>query len=181
MDVALERAGLKVACEISVTTRVEHEVENLTKCLAAGFDYAVFVCSEERTLRSARGLFAGADQERIRFLIPESLVAFLDGLAKPSELPEETREVETPVAHGTADGRPGGLSAWPEAKKRLLIAKDAAFYIGLAPQTLAKMRVTGDSPPFYKVGRQVLYDRADLDAWLADRRRRSTSDAGGKR
>jgi len=44
----------------------------------------------------------------------------------------------------------------------------------------AKIRVSGDSPPFYKVGRQVLYDRADLDAWLAERRRRSTSDPGHK-
>jgi hypothetical protein len=42
------------------------------------------------------------------------------------------------------------------------------------------MRVNGDSPPFYKVGRQALYDRAELDAWLAERRRRSTSDPGQK-
>lgn len=175
VDVALEREGLKVACEISVTTRVEHEVENLTKCLAAGFDYAVLVCSEERTLRSARSLLAGADQERIRFLIPDGLGAFLDELTAAPEPPETVGEGESVAPTGAG---PSGMPASVEAKKRLLIAKDAASYIGLASQTLAKMRVTGDSPPFYKVGRQVLYDRADLDNWLAERRRRSTSDPG---
>jgi excisionase family DNA binding protein len=55
---------------------------------------------------------------------------------------------------------------------------DAAAYVGLAVQTLAKMRVSGESPPFYKLGRQVLYDRAELDEWVAARRRRSTSDVG---
>jgi excisionase family DNA binding protein len=63
----------------------------------------------------------------------------------------------------------------------MLIAKDAAAYLGVAKQTLAKMRWSGDSPPYFKVGRQVVYDRTELDAWLALRRRRSTSDSGADR
>ena len=63
--------------------------------------------------------------------------------------------------------------------KDMLDSGQAAGYLRLARQTLAKLRCTGDSPIFYKVGRQVLYDRADLDAWLEKRRRRSTSDTGG--
>ncbi len=168
IDVALERPGCSVACEVSVTTRVEHEVQNLTKCLAAGFDYAVLVCSDERMLEAVRSLLVGVGEERLLFLVPEGLTAFLDQMAASSG-PSTPDMVPTPG---------GGLRVSPEAKKRLLIAKDAASYIGLAQQTLAKMRVTGDSPPFYKVGRQVLYDRADLDNWLAERRRRSTSDPG---
>ena len=43
---------------------------------------------------------------------------------------------------------------------------------------LTKMRLTGDGPPFVKVGaRAVAYRKADLDAWLQARVRRSTSDA----
>lgn len=64
------------------------------------------------------------------------------------------------------------------AKEPMLMAKDAAHYMGLAPQTLAKMRFSGDSPPFYKLGRRVLYKRGELDLWVASRRRRSTSDTG---
>jgi len=102
-------------------------------------------------------------------VLPDVLIDLLDELAGSEPALKQEAQASKPT---------GGPS--PEAKKRLMIAKDAAAYIGLAPQTLAKMRVSGDSPPFYKVGRQVLYDRADLDAWLAERRRRSTSDPGHK-
>jgi predicted DNA-binding transcriptional regulator AlpA len=67
------------------------------------------------------------------------------------------------------------------ASSPMLAAKDAAVHIGLAPQTLAKMRLEGSSPPYFKVGRRVLYKREELDAWLALKRRRSTSDAGDPR
>jgi predicted DNA-binding transcriptional regulator AlpA len=54
---------------------------------------------------------------------------------------------------------------------------DAARYVALSESTLTKMRLTGDGPPFVKVGpRAVAYRKADLDAWLAARVRRSTSD-----
>jgi predicted DNA-binding transcriptional regulator AlpA len=55
---------------------------------------------------------------------------------------------------------------------------EAAKYVALAESTLTKMRLTGDGPLFVKVGpRAVAYRKADLDAWLAARVRRSTSGA----
>ena len=62
--------------------------------------------------------------------------------------------------------------------KEMLDVKGAAAYLRLAPQTLNKLRCVGGSPPYFKAGRRVLYDRAELDIWLDARRRRSTSDAG---
>lgn len=56
-----------------------------------------------------------------------------------------------------------------------LSTRQAAQYLGLAESTLEKARLTGEGAPFLKLGRAVRYDRADLDAWLADRRRTSTS------
>ena len=51
----------------------------------------------------------------------------------------------------------------------------AARYVGLAPSTLAKMRVRGDGPPFSKAGlRVVVYDIQDLNDWLRNTRRTST-------
>ena len=52
----------------------------------------------------------------------------------------------------------------------------AAKYLGLAPRTLEKMRLTGDGPQYYKLGRAVVYDTHDLDRWVERRARRSTSD-----
>jgi predicted DNA-binding transcriptional regulator AlpA len=170
VDVALERDGLSIGCEISVTTRVEQEVENLSKCLAAGFDYAVLVSSDQQTLARARTLLVDADQSKMRFISPEDLIAFLDEVTprRPSaQHKKRDRDAEADVTETQTAPNP-----------RMLIAKDAAAYLGVAQQTLAKMRWSGDSPPYFKVGRQVVYDRSDLDAWLALRKRRSTSDAG---
>ena len=53
---------------------------------------------------------------------------------------------------------------------------EAAAYVQLSPGTLAKMRVRGDGPTYSKAGaRVVLYAQDELDNWLKERRRRSTS------
>lgn len=177
IDVALERDGLAIACEICVTTRAKHEVGNLTKGLAAGFDYAALICADEVTLEGARALLADAADERVRFLVPDDLIEFLDGIAAPSVTSREAKERRMTRAGKKSVAPPTGAD---ESKKRLLISRDAAAYLSLATQTLAKMRWDGSSPPYFKIGRQVVYDPVDLDAWLAVRRRRSTSDPGPK-
>lgn len=53
---------------------------------------------------------------------------------------------------------------------------EAAKHTRSAKFTLEKWRSVGGGPPFIKMGRRVIYDRKDLDAWLAARKRRSTSD-----
>lgn len=175
IDVALSRNGLSVACEISVTTRVAHELGNLTKCLAAGFRYAVLVSSDARTLELARLEMTDADRERIHLLTVDGFIEFLD------ELDGGRISARSAAIRRDRDEKVSGVRADSETTddgKRMLNTRDAAAYVGLAVQTLAKLRVTGGSPPFYKLGRQVLYDRAELDNWISARRRRSTSDGG---
>jgi hypothetical protein len=72
------------------------------------------------------------------------------------------------------DQRSGGRQAMENISKRLR-TEAAARYVGLAPSTLAKMRVRGDGPPFSKAGlRVVVYDIEDLNNWLRATRRKST-------
>lgn len=54
-----------------------------------------------------------------------------------------------------------------EAKRGspFLTTDQAAHYIGLAKQTLEKMRRERRGPPYRKHGRYVRYHIADLDAW----------------
>ena len=54
--------------------------------------------------------------------------------------------------------------------------KEAASYIRLSKPTLERLRLTGDGPPYAKLGKAVRYRRADLDAWLESRLIRSTSE-----
>jgi excisionase family DNA binding protein len=59
-----------------------------------------------------------------------------------------------------------------------LRTREAAAYTGLAKSTLEKLRVHGGGCPYMRVGRVVVYDPNELDAWLASHRRSSTSDRG---
>jgi predicted DNA-binding transcriptional regulator AlpA len=62
---------------------------------------------------------------------------------------------------------------------RRLRTPAAADYTGYSESTLEKKRLSGDGPPFIKLGRSVVYDTRDLDAWLAERRLNSTSQERG--
>lgn len=65
----------------------------------------------------------------------------------------------------------------PPERSNYLRTRAAADYLGLAESTLAKQRMLGTGPNFIKAGpRVVLYDQADLDAWLDSRKRASTSE-----
>lgn len=56
------------------------------------------------------------------------------------------------------------------AGSRWLSTKDAAAYLGVAVSTLNNDRVTRLlGLPFSRVGRRVLYDRRELDAYLLAR------------
>lgn len=55
---------------------------------------------------------------------------------------------------------------------QLLDEQAAATYLDLKPGTLSVWRSTGRyAIPFVKIGRNVRYRRADLDAWLEQRTR----------
>ncbi|PWF44021.1 helix-turn-helix domain-containing protein [Massilia glaciei] len=49
----------------------------------------------------------------------------------------------------------------------LLSRKDAAHYLGLAPQTLAQWVVSRRHQlPYVSIGRKAMYRKADLDAFI---------------
>ncbi len=54
--------------------------------------------------------------------------------------------------------------------------REAAQYLGIAAQTLAKWRSNGGGPPYVKICGVILYLVEDLDRFLDERRRYSTSD-----
>jgi hypothetical protein len=64
----------------------------------------------------------------------------------------------------------------PHTLHQRLRTPAAAEYLGCAESTLEKKRVSGDGPPFIRLGRIIVYDSRDLDVWLASRRRCSTSE-----
>jgi hypothetical protein len=49
--------------------------------------------------------------------------------------------------------------------ERMKVA-DAAVYLGLAENTLNRMRCEGKGPRYMRLGNRIFYRRADLDAYL---------------
>lgn len=64
------------------------------------------------------------------------------------------------------------------AHSKMMRTADAAAYCGSCASTFEKLRLYGGGPPYSKLGRRVVYNVDDLDAWLAANKRRSTSDQG---
>ena len=86
-----------------------------------------------------------------------------------------TAAVQLHVADGAGfDTRAGDTRA---EEPRYLDTKQAAAYLGLSVKTLEKLRVTGKGPRYAKAGRRVIYDRRDLDKWVAERKRGFTGES----
>jgi hypothetical protein len=58
---------------------------------------------------------------------------------------------------------------------RRLDSREAAAYLKLGFSTIAKFRLYGGGPRYYKIGAKVIYDTRDLDSWLASKRVAHTS------
>lgn len=58
--------------------------------------------------------------------------------------------------------------------------KQAAAYLGLSKSTMDKLRHFGGGPRYFKLGRTIIYDVADLDSWRNERAATSTWQAANQ-
>jgi hypothetical protein len=58
----------------------------------------------------------------------------------------------------------------------LLTPRETAKHLRCTERTLERHRLIGDGPPFVKIGALVRYPLSELEKWLADRLRLSTSE-----
>jgi hypothetical protein len=94
IDVLLEREGISVAVEVSVTTPVEQERGNIRKCLDAGFGHVALVLAKSRATSgryrtTILETLSKDERERVSFLAPEDVPDFIAGLApvpEPAEM-----------------------------------------------------------------------------------------------
>lgn len=94
VDVCIESEGLKIACEVSVTTESNWELHNIEKCLAAGYDI-VFVCSTEKKMietlkQKVQSTFKEPALKKILIAEPEQLFTFLDSRTIQKDTTETT-------------------------------------------------------------------------------------------
>ena len=95
VDLWLERTGQSIACEISISTTIDHEVRNVSKCLKAGIPKVAVICLDEDRLRkigSAVSGSLGAEMAaRVDYYQPDPFIAYLTALQPPSPQPSETK------------------------------------------------------------------------------------------
>lgn len=95
VDVHLAQGARKIAVEISVTTGRDWELQNVEKCLSAGYEEVLVVSTNARHLKSlARFIPANLEEEdrdKVQYLSPEDFVEYLD--AGSTGVPASTEEV----------------------------------------------------------------------------------------
>ena len=94
VDVSLERGNEKIACEISVTTKDEHELQNIVKCFRAGYQKILICTPEKKRIDSLKNLISerleSAQSDNIFLILPDDLYLFFEQHTK--EEPKQSTE-----------------------------------------------------------------------------------------
>jgi hypothetical protein len=94
VDLWLERTGHAIGCEISVTTTIDHEVRNVSKCLKADVPKVAVICLDDARLRKIGDAVAGSLgaelAAQVEYFQPDQFIAYLKTLPMPAPLPSET-------------------------------------------------------------------------------------------
>ena len=95
VDLWLERTGESIACEISISTTIDHEVGNVAKCLKAGVPKVAVICLDEERLRkigkAVSGSLGAELAARVEYFQPDQFVAYLKAI--PAKNPKEQTTV----------------------------------------------------------------------------------------
>jgi excisionase family DNA binding protein len=155
VDVGLRKDELKVAVEISSTTGSDQEIQNIWKCLEAGYDYVLSVCDDEKHLAlikaEARKSFTFKERKRIRFSLPPQVKALLQSITPQGIVSEK-----------------GVVSGQIYKQKQLLDTNEASDFLGISKNTLYEW-IVQKKIPHLKVGRLVKFRKEELEEWLKKR------------
>lgn len=103
MDLYLVRGNQEIACEISVSTTVDHEFKNAQKCLKAGVAKVAMICVDEEHLRKiAAAVSSGLGPElsgRVEYFKPDAFIAYLKALPSLQSEPKEKKIAGYKVKH----------------------------------------------------------------------------------
>ncbi len=94
VDLWLERPGQAIACEISISTTIDHEVGNVEKCLKAGVPKVAVICLDESRLRKIGSAVSGSLGSelagRVEYFQPDEFIAALKGMPETPIATERT-------------------------------------------------------------------------------------------
>jgi hypothetical protein len=93
IDLFLKRGPQEIACEISISTTIDHEVLNASKCLKAGIATVAMICLDDARLQKIAAAVSGSlgpdVSARMLYLKPDRFIEYLKLLPVP---PPQTSE-----------------------------------------------------------------------------------------
>jgi hypothetical protein len=100
VDLALVRSGgISIACEITVTTTIHHEVGNVRKCLEAGFTQVAVIASKLQRLEQIKeAVVADLGDEKsacVGYFTPDIFIDWLKALPAVESLPVSSEPTVT--------------------------------------------------------------------------------------
>jgi len=149
VDVALRRGERSLACEISVSTAADHELGNVQKCLAAGFNEVLLISSEKSLLTTVKHAAIAAltaqQYKLVKFLTPEQVFAYI-----------ESQEA-------TAEGRPAAVDP-----NEIMTAKEVEELLRIDVKTVYSYVQKG-LLPYVKMQSNVRFIRSEILKWMDER------------
>jgi hypothetical protein len=84
-DLVIKNAHRSIACEIAVTTTIDHEFGNVAKCVKAGFLHVAVISSSPARLnqieQAVKGGLGANDSARVGYYSPDAFIAHIEKLA----------------------------------------------------------------------------------------------------
>src|SRR6478736_381009 len=88
IDLLLERSDQTIACEISLSTTIDHEVGNVAKCLKAGLSNVAVICLDNKRLEAIASAVSGSlgseAAKCVLYLQPDQFISNLQTIPMPS-------------------------------------------------------------------------------------------------
>lgn len=140
VDVSIECEGLRIACEVSVSS-ADYEHVNCLKCFSAGYDKVVVIATNQKKIalltRKLQVRLLPEHFANIKIVTLPGLLELLKGLSKVKESPTEAHRVT-----------------------RLTLTEACEFF-NVSSSTLYRW-VREGRVPFYRVGREYQFERDEL-------------------
>lgn len=109
VDLYLERDGVGIACEVSVTNTLEYEMRNVTKCLRAGVQQVLVLAVDaekhQRLSAAITSLLSPEQQKLVLCLMRDEFAAFLDAIPQ-----KEPNSQSAPIQE--SQGQPKLIKGW---------------------------------------------------------------------
>ncbi|QQS40000.1 MAG: type IV secretion system DNA-binding domain-containing protein [Acidobacteriota bacterium] len=143
VDVSVENEKTRIACQVCVSTDVDHEIKNAKKCLAAGFDSVAIVVSERSKVHAGlKGLqeqFSVKAREQVKFFTVTDLLEELRGISN----------------------RVNKRGPKKPSKGARLSIEEASEFLNVSVSTVYRWAREGRIP-FYRAGRSYQFDPKEL-------------------